>query len=109
MDDPSVSGEERYRDAMEEVGRIAHDLNNLLTAVHGYSELASRRLAQDQDPAQELEEVRCAAVRAAELTRRLLALRPGKEQVPPDTSDATGVLADAPTGGAPGPDACAES
>ncbi len=73
------SMEERFHQAqkMEAVGRlaggIAHDFNNLLTAVTGYSELLQERIG-DRDPMwRELEEIRRAGVRAASLTRQLLA------------------------------------
>ncbi len=71
--------EERFQQAqkMEAVGRlaggIAHDFNNLLTTVTGYSELLLERIG-DQDPMwREIEEIRRAGVRAASLTRKLLA------------------------------------
>ena len=71
--------EERFHQAqkMEAVGRlaggIAHDFNNLLTAVTGYSELLQERIG-DRDPMwKEIEEIRRAGVRAASLTRQLLA------------------------------------
>lgn len=61
---------------MEAVGRlaggVAHDFNNLLTVINSYAELML------DDPAlsngyQEVEEIRAAALRAARLTRQLLA------------------------------------
>ncbi|HEY7586461.1 MAG TPA: PAS domain S-box protein [Candidatus Deferrimicrobiaceae bacterium] len=62
---------------MEAVGRlaggIAHDFNNLLTAVTGYSELLLARIGERDPMWKELEEIRRAGVRAASLTRQLLA------------------------------------
>jgi two-component system, cell cycle sensor histidine kinase and response regulator CckA len=62
---------------MEAIGRlaggIAHDFNNLLTVINGYSDV---RLAQlsPQDPSYEdLQHIRHAGHRAADLTQRLLA------------------------------------
>jgi signal transduction histidine kinase len=54
-------------------GGVAHDFNNLLTAIIGYSDLALRRLA-DNDPMRvDIQEILKAARRAAELTGQLLA------------------------------------
>ena len=62
---------------MEAVGRlaggIAHDFNNLLTAILGSAELALDTLAADAPEREEVDEVRKAALRAADLTRQLLA------------------------------------
>ncbi|MGH7519516.1 MAG: response regulator [Gemmatimonadales bacterium] len=52
---------------------IAHDFNDLLTAVHGYSELLAHDLASDDPRRRDLEEIRRAAVRGSVLTRQLLA------------------------------------
>jgi two-component system, cell cycle sensor histidine kinase and response regulator CckA len=71
--------EERLRQAekLEAIGRlaggIAHDFNNLLGVVLGYSELLQRRLADDPRSQKQLEAIRRAGERAAELTRQLLA------------------------------------
>lgn len=53
-------------------GGIAHDLNNLLTAINGYSELALGRLGADDALRPTIEEIRGAGERAAVLTRQLL-------------------------------------
>jgi two-component system cell cycle sensor histidine kinase/response regulator CckA len=53
-------------------GGIAHDFNNLLTAMQGCAELALKEAVADP-VREELEEIRGAAIRAAGLTRQLLA------------------------------------
>jgi PAS domain S-box-containing protein len=61
---------------MEVVGRlaggVAHDFNNILTAILGYSELA-RSMADEPELVSLLETVKAAAQRAAGLTQQLLA------------------------------------
>lgn len=61
---------------MEAIGRlaggVAHDFNNVLTAIQGYLELAQLKVNPNEDLYQDLEEVLQAANRAAELTRQLL-------------------------------------
>ncbi|MCE7966177.1 MAG: PAS domain S-box protein [Nitrospira sp. NTP2] len=62
---------------MEAVGRlaggVAHDFNNMLTVIRGYSELVLSRLGPTDGFRKELEEVKKAADRASGLTGQLLA------------------------------------
>ena len=54
-------------------GGIAHDFNNLLTAILGYCDLALGSLPADTGAHDDVNEIRRAAQRAAELTHQLLA------------------------------------
>ncbi len=67
----------RQAQKMEAVGRlaggIAHDFNNLLTAILGSAQLALRELEPSHAVREDLEEIRRAGLRAADLTRQLLA------------------------------------
>ena len=67
----------RQSQKMEAIGRlaggIAHDLNNALTAIAGYAELALGEVAADHPARSDVEEIRRAAERAGSVTRQLLA------------------------------------
>jgi CheY-like chemotaxis protein len=54
-------------------GAIAHDFNNVLTAILGYSQLLLRRLDGEAPMRREVSEIEKAAQRAATLTNQLLA------------------------------------
>jgi signal transduction histidine kinase/CheY-like chemotaxis protein len=71
--------EEQLRQAqkMEAIGRlaggIAHDLNNALTAIAGYAELALGDIEIAHPARPDIEEIKRAAARAGSVTRQLLA------------------------------------
>jgi len=62
---------------LESVGRlaggVAHDFNNLMTAVIGYTELIGATLTKDDPRRDDLNQIERAASRAGELTQQLLA------------------------------------
>jgi signal transduction histidine kinase/ActR/RegA family two-component response regulator len=60
-------------------GGVAHDFNNLLTAINGYATMALEDLQAGDPLREDLEEIRNAGQRAADLTRQLLAF--GRRQV----------------------------
>jgi len=67
----------RQAQKMESLGRLAggmaHDFNNLMTAVLGHASFASDALAEGHEARAEIAEIEHAARRATELTRQLLA------------------------------------
>ncbi len=71
--------EEQFLQAqkMESIGRlaggVAHDFNNLMTAIIGYADLAVAALPEDDPLAADLREIRETADRAANLSQQLLA------------------------------------
>jgi len=66
----------RQAQKMEAVGElaggIAHEFNNLLQAIQGYTQFAMDELAPDSQPHQDLRQSLVASERAATLTRQLL-------------------------------------
>jgi nitrogen-specific signal transduction histidine kinase/ActR/RegA family two-component response regulator len=86
----------RQAQKMEAVGRlaggVAHDFNNLLTAILGSADLLLGRLPLDHPERVEAEEIRKAAMWAADLTRQLLAF--SRQQVlDPHVFDLSAVVA----------------
>ena len=72
-------GEAAFRQAqrLEAVGRlasgVAHDFNNMLTAITGYGEMLRAGFKQDDPMREDVDEILGAAQRAAALTKQLLA------------------------------------
>jgi two-component system cell cycle sensor histidine kinase/response regulator CckA len=62
---------------MEAVGRlaggVAHDFNNMLSVILSYTEMIRSSLTKDDPVSADIGEIRTAALRAADLTRQLLA------------------------------------
>ncbi|MCC6994066.1 MAG: PAS domain S-box protein [Deltaproteobacteria bacterium] len=69
--------EVRHSQKMEAIGRlaggVAHDFNNILTAILGHSELLCGALPAGGDALRQAEQIQRAATRAAQLTGQLLA------------------------------------
>ena len=67
----------RQAQKMESVGRlaggVAHDYNNMLNVILGYTELALEKLDAGNPLHDDLQEVHAAAVRSIDITRQLLA------------------------------------
>ncbi|NOX80324.1 MAG: PAS domain S-box protein [Deltaproteobacteria bacterium] len=83
-----LEGELRQAQKMEAIGTlaggVAHDFNNILTAIFGYTELALYKVTADSELRRPLEQVRKAAERARSLVQQILAFsrKTGEEQHP---------------------------
>jgi PAS domain S-box-containing protein len=87
----------RQAQKMEAVGQlaggVAHDFNNILTAIIGYSEFLAEALGRQHPQSNSVGEIRKAADRAASLTRQLLAFS-RKQVLQPKVLDLNTVVAD---------------
>ena len=74
-------------------GGVAHDFNNMLTAIIGYTDLSLRRVGLENSIRRNLEETKKAAERAAALVRQLLAFS-RKQILEPKVLDLNDVVKD---------------
>ncbi len=93
----SLQQQLRQAQKVEAVGRlaggVAHDFNNILTAILGYGELMRSKIAQGDPLKSHAEEILKAAQRAASLTRQLLAFS-RKQILEPKVVDLNDVVHD---------------
>ncbi|MDR3553575.1 MAG: PAS domain S-box protein [Syntrophobacteraceae bacterium] len=86
----SLEAQFRQAQRMEAVGRlaggVAHDFNNMLGIILGYTEMALSKLSPDNPLFANLQEIMKAAQRSADLTRQLLAFA-RKQTVAPRVLD----------------------
>lgn len=74
-------------------GGMAHDFNNMLTAINGYSDLILRKIPLDDPIRQNVKEIRKAGERSAELTSQLLAFS-RRQILQPHVLDLNDVIAE---------------
>jgi PAS domain S-box-containing protein len=92
-----VQAQFRQAQKMEAVGLlaggVAHDINNVLTAILGYCELLLERVQTEPDLVADIDEVKTAGERAARLTHQLLAFS-RKQVLQPQVLDLGQVVTD---------------
>jgi PAS domain S-box-containing protein len=96
-----VTGRKRLEDQllhsqkMDAIGRlaggIAHEFNNLLTSIIGFTDLLTLRLSDDADAVSDLRKIRLASDRATNLIRRLLTFA-RKQSSRPETLDVRTII-----------------
>jgi PAS domain S-box-containing protein len=88
----------RHAQKMDAIGRlaggVAHDFNNMLQSILGYSDLLLARVDSDHAFFEHLQEIRNAALRSAELTGQLLAFA-RKQTIAPVVLDLNQAVEDA--------------
>ncbi len=67
-------------------GGVAHDFNNMLAVIIGYTELSLEQVDRNEPLYHDLKEIQTAAIRSAEITRQLLAFA-RKQTVAPEPVD----------------------
>ena len=91
--------QERYLQSqkLESIGRlaggVAHDFNNLLTVINGYSDMVLQELDEGNPVRAEIDEIRMAGARAADLTQQLLVFS-RKQVIQPRPLDLNNVVAE---------------
>jgi PAS domain S-box-containing protein len=87
----------RQSEKLEALGRlasgVAHDFNNILTAVLGLAEFQARKLPPESEPGAAAQEIRASALQGRELTQQLLTFG-RKQQVRPQVVDLNRVVSD---------------
>jgi len=91
----SVRQSQRLNTVGRLAGGIAHDFNNLLTAVVGYCDLLDTQFDHGDPRRFDLNEIRNAAMRAASLTRQLLAFS-RRQIMQPEIVDVAMMLGEMP-------------
>ena len=89
--DAKLQGAQRLESLGVLAGGIAHDFNNLLTGILGNADLALEDLPAGSSGREQLEQVRLAATRAAELTRQMLTYSGGRP-FEPEVLDLAGLV-----------------
>jgi signal transduction histidine kinase/sensor domain CHASE-containing protein/ActR/RegA family two-component response regulator len=87
----------RQMQKMEAIGQlaggIAHDFNNILMVILGYSDILLAKLGVDNPLCEHLRTIKTAALRAADLTRQLLAFS-RKQMLQPRVADLNELIRD---------------
>ncbi|MBF0559455.1 MAG: PAS domain S-box protein [Nitrospirae bacterium] len=72
-------------------GGVAHDFNNILTAIMGFGTMAKKRIKEDDNIKLFIDEILASAKRAAELTKGLLAFS-RKQVISPRVLELNGII-----------------
>jgi PAS domain S-box-containing protein len=92
----SLEDQLQHAQKMEAVGQlaggVAHDFNNILTAIIGFTDLVSMKISINEPSRKYVEQIMAAAKRAAELTQGLLSFS-RKEIMTPKQADLNEIVA----------------
>ncbi len=87
----------RQSQKMEAVGRLAggisHDFNNLLTVMIGYCQMVEKKIPEDNPLHKDVQEIKKSAIRAASLTKQLLAFS-RKQILQPEKMNLNNIVAE---------------
>ena len=82
---------------MESIGRlaggVAHDFNNILSVILGFSEMALEKVSLEDPLHEDLKEINAAAMRSSDITRQLLAFA-RKEVISPEVIEINACVED---------------
>ncbi|MDE1170438.1 MAG: ATP-binding protein [Verrucomicrobium sp.] len=82
---------EKLKSIGQLAGGVAHDFNNILTVIHGFSSLLLSKEHADPAVGQQLEQIATAAERARDLTRQLLTFS-RRQMMKPTTLDLHAII-----------------